>query len=108
MKSVNTDKEKMDLIKKLLRMYLSKKENILFEKNLGKGLKNWNENDVEYLALLYDIHYCPSFSIGGLDIIPYSQQDEIAREIKANKENALQRLTEEPYASWYKNARDYK
>jgi hypothetical protein len=108
MKSVNTDKGKMDLIKKLSRMCLSKKENRLLEKILVKGLKNWNEHDVEYLALLYDIHYCPSFSIGGLDIISYSQQDEIGREIKENKENALQRLTEEPYASWFKNARNYK
>jgi hypothetical protein len=109
MKSVNTDKEKADLINEVSRLYLPKKENRLFKKIWEKGFKNWNEKDIEFLTLIHIVHQYPYFGkVGGLDILPYWEQDEIEREIKVKKEIALQRLTEEPYASWLKNARNYK
>ena len=108
MKSINTDKEKTDLVKKVSKMCLSRKEQKLFEKVLEKGFKAWNEFDTEFLMLLYDIHYYPCLSAGGIDIIPFNQQDDIKREIEAKKGNALKRLTEDPYALWFKNARNYK
>jgi hypothetical protein len=103
-----TDKEKTDLIKKLSRLCLSKKESNLFQKILEKGQRNWDKNDVEFLTLLYDIHYHPTLSIGGMDIYPWEQTVQIQRETKARREKAAERLTEEPYALWFKNLRYYK
>jgi hypothetical protein len=104
----NNSKEKTDLIKKVSGLCLSKKENNLFQKILEKGSRNWNENDIEFLTLLYDIHYHPILSLGGMDIYPLEQTVQIKRETKVKREKAAIRLTEEPYALWFKNLRYYK
>jgi len=101
-------KEKTELIKKVSKLSLSAKENKLFQKILGKGIKKWNNKDVEFLTLLYDMHHYPVLSMGVIDIYPYEQHDQIQREAKAKRENAIKRLTEEPYSLWFKDARHYK
>lgn len=103
-----TNKEKRVLIKKMSGLWLSKKENNLFQKILEKGFGDWNENDVEFLTLLCDIHYNPILSFGGMDIYPWGQTVQIQRETKVKRESASKRLTEEPYALWFKNLRNYK
>lgn len=104
----NNKKDITDLIRKLSGLCLSKKENNLFQKILEKGSKNWNNNDQEFLMLLYDLHHHPVLSIGGLDIYPWEQTLQIQRETKVKRESASKRLTEEPYALWFKNLRYYK
>ena len=106
---INT-KEKTELIKKVsnLDIRLSKKEKKLFQKVLEKGLKNWNDFDVEFLTLLYDLHYYPTLRVFGVEIYPHEQTEQIEREIRAKQENAFKRLTEEPYSLWFKNVRHYK
>jgi len=106
--SIITTKEKTELIKKVSRLFLSKKENNLFQKILEKGSKNWNDNDIEFLMLLYDEHYYPILSMGGMDIYPWEQTEEIKREADAKRENAFKRLSEEPYSLWFKDVRHYK
>ena len=64
MKSVGINtKEKTELIKKVsnLDTRLSNKEKKLFQKVLEKGLKNWNDHDVEFLMLLYDLNIIIQF-----------------------------------------------
>jgi hypothetical protein len=102
------NKDKQDLIKKVSKLYLSKKENNLFGKILVKGIKDWNDNDIEFLTSLYDLHYYPILSAGGMDIYPWAQTEEIRRETEAKKEKAIIRLTKEPYSLWFKNSRNYK
>jgi hypothetical protein len=101
-------KEKTDLIKKVSRLCLSKKENILFNKILEKGSRNWNDNDQEFLMLLYDLHNHPILSMCGMDIYPWEQAEQIKKEVDNKREKAAIRLTEEPYALWFKNLRYYK
>jgi hypothetical protein len=101
-------KEKAELIKNVSKLSLSGKENKLFQKVIEKGSKNWNDNDIEFLTFLYDLHYNPILSIGGVDIYPWEQTVQIQRETKARREKAAERLTEEPYALWFKNLRYYK
>ena len=100
-------KDKLDLIKRVSDLYLTKKEENLFQKILEKGIKDWNENDIEFLMLLYDLHHIPILSVGGLDIYPYAQTEEISRESDAKREAAKIKLTDEPYSLWFKNARNY-
>ncbi len=101
-------KEKTELIKKVSGLSLYSKENKLFQKILEKGMKNWNDNDIEFLRLLYDIHHYPTLSAGGIDIYPWEQTEQIRRETKTRQENALKRLSEEPYSLWLKNLRNFK
>jgi hypothetical protein len=100
------DKDKTDLIQRVSKLSLSKKEDKLIQKILVKGLKNWNDNDIEFLTLLYDLHYYPILSIGGIDIS--NRPDEIRREAEVKRENAIKRLIEEPYSLWFKDVRNYK
>ena len=100
-------KDKLDLIRRVSVMNLTKKENILFQKILEKGINEWNENDIPFLMLLYDLHHIPTLSVGGLDIYPYAQTEEIRRESNAKREIAKIKLTEEPFSLWIKNARNY-
>jgi hypothetical protein len=60
------------------------------------------------LTLLYDLHYSPTLSIGGFDIYPWEQTEEIRRETETKNEKAIIRLTKEPYSLWLKNLRNYK
>jgi hypothetical protein len=101
-------KERTELIKKVTRLQLSTKENKLFQKILEKGFKNWNNSDLEFLTLLYDLHYNPTLYAFGMDIYPHEQTEKIRKETKVKQEYALQRFTEEPYASWFRNVRNYK
>jgi hypothetical protein len=99
-------KEKTELIKKVSRLYLSKKEDKLFQKILEKGVNNWNDNDIEFLTLLQNIHYHLPLSIGGLDIYgDRTEQIKIAEDIK--RKIALHRLAEEPFSLWLKNIKKY-
>jgi hypothetical protein len=72
------------------------------------GIKDWNETDIEFLTLLYDLHYYPTLYVGGMDIYPSKQTEDIRRETEAKKEKAIIRLTKEPYSLWFKNSRNYK
>lgn len=103
-----TNEEKTELIRSVSRLCLSKKENNLFQKILEKGVRNWNDNDVEFLTLLYDLYYYPTLNAFGVEIYPHEQTVQIQRETKAKREKAAERLTEEPYALWFKNLRYYK
>ncbi len=104
---INT-KGKTDLIKKVSKLNLSKKHDKLYQKILEKGLKNWSDDDIEFLRLLVDIHYFPRLNFGGICICPLEQAEEIEREAEIKRENALKRLTDEPYSLWLKNVRNYK
>lgn len=104
----STKERKTDVIKNVSGLSLSKKENNLFQKILEKGLKKWNDNDVEFLTLLYDIHLHPVLHLGGMDIYPHEQEIKIKNENRIRQENAFKRLSEEPYSLWFKNARNYK
>lgn len=105
-----SSKERADLVKKVsnLDFRLSKKEKNLFQKILEKGIKNWSENDIEFLSLLHDLHYSIPLGACGLSIYPYEQELQIEREEKEKKDFAMKRLNEEPYSLWFKNARNYK
>ena len=103
-----SNKEKTDLIKKVTRLCLSKKEERLFQKIQEMGFKDWNDYDIEFLNLLYDLHYHPVLSIGGCDIYPYNQEIQIIKETEEKRTNAIKRLAEEPYSLWFKNLRNYK
>ena len=103
-----SNKEKVELIKKVCRLMLSKKEENLFQKIQEKGFKDWNDYDIEFLNLLYDLHYHPVLSIGGISIYPYDQEVQIEKELEEKKANAIKRLDEEPYSLWFKNLRNYK
>ena len=102
--------EKADLVKRVsdLDYWLSKKEKNLFQKILEKGIKNWSENDIEFLSLLYNLYYSIPLEACGLSIYPYEQELQIKREEKEKKEFAMNRLNEEPYSLWFKNVRNYK
>lgn len=104
----NNSKIKTDLIMKLSKLCLSKKENILFHKIVEKGTKNLNDNDLEFLRLLYDLHYHPVFSAGGMDIYPWEQAELLKKEVDNKREKAAARLKEEPYSLWFKNSKHYK
>ena len=107
---IKSSKEKTDLIKKVSRLdtRLSNKEKKLFQKVLEKGLKNWNDNDVEFLTLLYDLHNYSMLGVFSLGFFPNEQTEKIEREEKLNRENARKRLAEEPYSLWFKDIRHYK
>ncbi len=107
MKKVNNINEKADLIKKVSRLYLSKKEERLFQKIQEKGFKEWNDHDIEFLNSLYDLHYHPVLSIGGMDIYPYEQEIQIKKETDEKRVNANKRLAEEPFSLWFKDVRNY-
>jgi len=102
-----SNKEKTDLIKKVTRLCLSKKEERLFQKIQEMGFKDWNDYDIEFLNLLYDLHYHPVLSIGGIDIYPYAQELQIRKETEEKKANAIKRLAEVPYSLWFKDVRNY-
>lgn len=104
----NNKKDTTDLVKKVSKLCLSKKENSLFQKILEKGYRNWNEYDQEFLSLLYELHHHPVLSIGGIDIYPWEQAENIKREVESKREKAFVRLTEEPFSLWIKNLRYYK
>lgn len=104
----NSTKEKSDIIKKVSGLNLSKKEDKLFQKILEKGTKHWSDNDMEFLLILYDIHYFPILNFGGMCIVPWEQKEEIRKETERKQENALKRLADEPYSLWLKNVRNYK
>jgi hypothetical protein len=99
-------KEKTELIKKVSRLYLTKKEDKLFQKILEKGVKNWNDNDIEFLTLLQNIHYHLPLSIGGLDIYG-DRTEQIKMDEDIKRKIALKRLTEEPFSFWLKDVRHY-
>jgi hypothetical protein len=101
-------KERTELIKKVSRLTLSAKEYRLFQKVLEKGFKNWNDNDIDLLRLLYDLHYYPTLCAFGVDLYPYEQTEQIRREIEEKRAIASKRLKEEPYSMWFKDARNYK
>ncbi|HQF37287.1 MAG TPA: hypothetical protein PLL26_06660 [Candidatus Dojkabacteria bacterium] len=105
-----SNKERADLVKKVssLDFQLSKKEKNLFQKILEKGIKNWSENDIEFISLLYDLHYSIPLGVCGCSIYPYEQEEQIIREEKAKKEFAVNRLNEEPYSLWFQNIRKYR
>ena len=58
--------------------------------------------------LLYDEHYYPILRAFGCELFPHEQTEQIEREIRAKRENAFKRLTEEPYSLWFKDVRHYK
>jgi len=107
MKKVNNINEKADLIKKVSRLYLSKKEERLFQKIQEKGFKEWNDHDIEFLNLLYDLHHLPVLSIGGCDLYSYAQEIQIRKESEDKRANAMIRLEQEPYSLWFKDVRNY-
>ena len=100
--------EKADLFKKVSKLMLSKKEEKLLQKIQEKGFKDWNDYDIEFLNLMYDLHYHPVLSIGGCDIYPYNQEIQIRKETEEKKAHAIKRLDDEPYSLWFKNIRNYK
>lgn len=110
LKDSEPEKSKTDLVKKVSKIEhgLSKKENRLFKKILFKGLENWNQNDREFLELVIDLHTYTFTSIGGLDIYPAEQLDDIRKKEERNRMNAVARLKEEPFSSWIQNLRTYK
>ena len=103
-----SNKEKVELIKKVSKLMLSKKEEKLLQKIQENGFQDWNDYDIEFLNLLYDLHYHPVLSIGGCDIYPYNQEIQIIKETEEKRTNAIKRLAEEPYSLWFKNLRNYK
>jgi hypothetical protein len=107
---IKSSKEKTDLIKKVssLDASLSNKEKNLFQKVLEKGFKNWNDCDIEFLTLLYDLHHYSMLRAFGVEICPHEQTEQIEREEKLNRDNARKRLAEEPYSLWFKDIRHYK
>lgn len=105
---VISNKEKADLIKKLSRLYLSKKEERLFQKIQEKGFKEWNDYDIEFLRLLYDLHYYPILTVGGCDLYPYEQEIQIKKDMEEKRANVIKRFAEVPYALWFKDVRNYK
>lgn len=103
-----TTKNKADLIKKVCCLMLSKKEEKLQCKIQEKGFKNWNDCDIEFLNLLYDLHYHTVLSIGGCDIYPYEQEMQIIKETEGKRAFAIKRLEEQPFSLWFKDVRNYK
>lgn len=91
-----------------LDIHLSSKEKRLFQKVLEKGLKNWNDTDIEFLTLLNDLHNYSMLGVFSLGIFPNEQTKQIEREEKLNRENARKRLAEEPFSLWFKDIRHYK
>lgn len=102
-----SSKDKADLIKKVSKLMLSKKEEKLLQKIQEKGFKDWNDYDIEFLNLLYDLHYHPVLSIGGMDIYPYDQEIQIKKELEEKRVNAIKGLAEEPFSLWFKDVRNY-
>ncbi len=103
-----SSKDKSDLIKKVSKLMLSKKEEKLLQKIQEKGFKDWNDYDIEFLNLLSDLHYHPVLSIGGMDIYPYDQEIQIKKELEEKRVNAINRLAEEPFSLWFRDVRNYK
>jgi hypothetical protein len=103
-----SNKEKAELVKKVCRLMLSKKEERLFQKIQEKGFKNWNDDDIEFLNLLNDSHYFPILGFCGCSSYPYEQEIQIKKEFEEKRANATKRLAEKPYSLWFKNARNYK
>ena len=102
-----SNKEKTDLIKKVTRLYLSKKEERLFQKIQEKGFKEWDDYDIEFLFLLYDLHYIPVLGVFGCDLYPYEQANQIRKELDEKRANAIKRFEEEPFSLWFKDVRNY-
>lgn len=107
MKEMISNKIKVDIIQKVSKLCLSAKESKLFSKVLEKGIKNWNDIDIEFLNLLYEKHHFPALTMACLDIYPWEQQESIKRDTLQKRENAVKRLAEEPYSSWFKDVRHY-
>lgn len=107
MGKIITSKDKADLIKKISRLYLSKKEERLFQKIQERGFKLWNVHDMEFLNLLYDLHYHPILGVFGCSLYSSEQEFQIKKETAEKRAHAIKRLTEEPFSLWFKDVRNY-
>jgi len=103
-----SNKDKADLIKKVIKLMLSKKEEKLLQKIQEKGFKLWNDHDIEFLNLIYDLHYYPILGVFGCSLYSSEQEFQIKKETEEKRENAIKRLAEEPFSLWFKDVRNYK
>ncbi len=103
-------KDKVELIEKAASQAskYNRKEKRLYEKIIEKNIENWNENDIEFLNLLYDLHHFTPTAIGGMDIYPADQAREIQMNENQKKMKAQDRIKEEPFSLWFENLRNYK
>jgi len=102
-----SNKDKADLIKKVIKLMLFKKEVKLLQKIQEKGFKLWNDHDIEFLNLLYDLHYFPVLGVFGCSLYSMEQEFQIKKETAEKKANAINRLAEEPFSLWFKDVRNY-
>lgn len=63
-----TTREKRKLVEKVAALAFSKKEKDWFWKLITKPMKDWSDDEIVILTVLYDAHYIPLFSCGGIDI----------------------------------------
>ena len=102
-----SNKTTADLLKEVSKLMLSKKEEKLLQKIQEKGFKDWNDYDIEFLNLLYDLHYHPVLGIGGMDIYPFEQTTQMGKEFEEKRAYAIKRLAEEPFELWLKDVSNY-
>jgi len=102
-----SNKNMADLLKEISKLMLFRKEETLCQKIQEKGFKGWNDYDIEFLNLLYDLHYHPVLSIGGCDLYPYAQEIQIKKEFEEKRAYAIKKLAEEPFSLWFKDVRNF-